>query len=190
MFFNRMKNIDVEAICSCFDTMLHMILMIAYKVFSMTFPYIATLLLLQLFMKHFYDFSIIDIPSVDHQTCQSSMWRNILFIDQFYPLHERVSFLLTACNCLNWLTIDEKTTHHEYLIPTLLFCSFFFLFQHLVHGLVMDFIGWIALLCCDLHHFTHFKKSSTIRPRYIQFISNQLTDCKHNTSILWPSAGS
>lgn len=93
MFFNRMKNIDVEAISSCFDTLLHIISMILYKVFSHTFPYIATLLVLQMLMKHFYDFSIIDIPSMDHRTCETSMWRNILYIDQFYQLDERVSFL-------------------------------------------------------------------------------------------------
>lgn len=93
MFFNRMKNIDVEAICSCFETLLHIVSMIAYKVFSMLFPYIATLLLLQMFMKYFHDFSTINIPSTDHQTCETSMWRNILYIDQFYPLEERVSFL-------------------------------------------------------------------------------------------------
>lgn len=91
MFFNRMKNIDVEAICSCFDTLLHIVSMIAYKVFSMTFPYVATLLLLQMLMKHFYDFSIIDIPSLDHKTCENSMWHNILYIDQFYRLEDRVS---------------------------------------------------------------------------------------------------
>lgn len=95
MFFNRMKNIDVEAICSCFDTLLHIVLMIAYKVFSMTFPYIAILLLLQMFMKYFYDFGTIDIPSMDHKTCETSMWRNILYVDQFYPLDERVRLFHT-----------------------------------------------------------------------------------------------
>lgn len=91
MFYNRMRNIDVEAISSCFDTMLHILLMIVYKAFSMTVPYIATLLVLELLMKHFHDFSIIDIPSMDHVTCQTNMWRNILYIDQFYPLENRVS---------------------------------------------------------------------------------------------------
>lgn len=88
MFFNRMKNIDVEA---CFDTLLHIVSMIAYKVLSMTFPYMSMLLLLQMLMRHFYDFSIVDIPSMDHQTCQTSIWHNILYIDQFYPIEERVS---------------------------------------------------------------------------------------------------
>ncbi|XP_055303582.1 nose resistant to fluoxetine protein 6-like [Sitodiplosis mosellana] len=102
MFFNRMKNIDVEAICSCFDTLLHIMSMIAYKVLQSVFPYIAILLLLQMLMKHFYDFSIIDIPSMDHRTCERSMWRNILYIDQFYPLDER---------CMLWSWVLSIEVH-------------------------------------------------------------------------------
>lgn len=112
MFFNRMKNIDVESICSCFDTLLHIISMIAYKVFSMTFPYITTLLLLQMLMKYFHDFSIIDIPSLDHKTCEYSMWHNILYIDQFYRLEDRVShlFFLTF---YDFSTILMKFLHFQ-----------------------------------------------------------------------------
>lgn len=101
MFYNRMRNIDVEAISSCFDTMLHILSMIVYKAFSMTFPYIATLLVLELLMKYFHDFSIIDIPSMDHVTCQTNMWRNILYIDQFYPLENRVSDFMDIFYSLN-----------------------------------------------------------------------------------------
>lgn len=90
MFYNRMKSIDVEAITSCFDTLLHIITMIAYKALSITAPYVVVLLILQMLMKHFYDFGIIEIPSMDHLTCQSSMWNNIAFIDQFSPLEDRV----------------------------------------------------------------------------------------------------
>lgn len=93
MFYNRMKNINVEAISSCFDTLLHIITMIAYKTLSITFPYIVALLILQMVMKHFHDFGVVDIPSMDHLTCPTSMWHNIAFIDQFYPLEERVSLL-------------------------------------------------------------------------------------------------
>lgn len=90
MFYNRMKSIDVDAITSCFDTLLQIITMIAYKALSITAPYVVVLLVLQMLMKHFYDFGIIEIPSMDHLTCQSSMWSNIAFIDQFSPLEDRV----------------------------------------------------------------------------------------------------
>lgn len=58
---------------------------------SLSLPYAAGLLLLQFCMKHFNDFAIVDIPSFDHQTCATNMWRNLFYIDQFYPLDERVS---------------------------------------------------------------------------------------------------
>lgn len=96
MFYNRMKSIDVEAITSCFDTLLHISTMIAYKALSITAPYVIILLMLQMLMKHFFDFGIIDIPSMDHLTCPNSMWSNIAFIDQFSPLEDRVSFELTS----------------------------------------------------------------------------------------------
>lgn len=98
MFYNRMKHIDVEAISSCFDTLLHIIAMIAYKALSITVPYIVVLLILQMVMKYFYDFGIIDIPSMDHLTCETNMWHNIAFIDQFSPLDERVSRLKMPLN--------------------------------------------------------------------------------------------
>lgn len=91
MFFKRIQRIDVERICSCFDTFVHIILMIMYKVFSMSVPYLITLCSLQICMKYFHDFSIIDIPTMDHKTCEQNMWHNIFFIDQFYPLEQRVS---------------------------------------------------------------------------------------------------
>lgn len=55
------------------------------------FPYLVCLLMLQLIIKYFYDHSIVEIPSQDHITCQENMWKNMLFIDTFFPIHERVS---------------------------------------------------------------------------------------------------
>lgn len=41
-------------------------------------------------MKYFYDYGIMEIPSNDHVTCPINMWRNIFYVDTFYPLPERV----------------------------------------------------------------------------------------------------
>lgn len=57
---------------------------------SLTFPYLVVLIVLQLTMKHFTDVSLLDIPSEDHVTCQEHMWKNILYIDTFFPVTERV----------------------------------------------------------------------------------------------------
>lgn len=48
------------------------------------------LIVLQLTMKHFTDVGLLDIPSEDHVTCQEHMWKNILYIDTFFPVTERV----------------------------------------------------------------------------------------------------
>ena len=48
---------------------------------------------LSIAMKHFKDYSILDIPSNDHVTCEANMWKNLLFIDNFVPYSERVSSL-------------------------------------------------------------------------------------------------
>lgn len=58
---------------------------------SIVFPYTIVLMLLQMTMKHFHDFGVVDIPSVDHLTCSRNMWRNIFFVDAFSPIEERVS---------------------------------------------------------------------------------------------------
>lgn len=108
MFFKRIQRIDVERICSCFDAFVHIVLMIMYKVFSMTLPYLITLISLQICMKYFHDFSIIDIPTVDHKTCEQNMWHNIFFVDQFYPLEQRVSLysIIYVKNIINFQFID------------------------------------------------------------------------------------
>ncbi len=48
--------------------------------------------MLQIVMKYYYHNSIVEIPSQDHITCQENMWRNMLFIDTFFPIQERVKF--------------------------------------------------------------------------------------------------
>lgn len=44
-------------------------------------------------MRHFHDHGVIEIPSEDHVTCADSMWKNILYIDTFAPLKNRVNQL-------------------------------------------------------------------------------------------------
>lgn len=59
-------------------------------------------------MKHFNSHSIVDIPSEDHITCEESMWKNILYIDTFYPIKDRVSLIqLTIIKCLVYQLIKH-----------------------------------------------------------------------------------
>lgn len=134
--------------------------------FRISLPYAAGLLLLQFCMKHFNDFAIIDIPSLDHQTCAGNMWRNLFYIDQFYPLDERVGFLLSRGPTLT----DEETNQ---IIS--LFLS--------VHDLVVDSIAWNAVFRCRLHHFVDIEKPSALRHCDFLFISDRFVFCNDRTSI-------
>lgn len=143
MFFKRLKDIETEMICSCFNTLLHIGSMIIYKVLSMTFPYIVTLLLLQISMKYFHDYSIIDIPSLDHQTCEPNMWHNIFYIDQFYPVEERCmlwSWILSVevqCFIVASVILLISTSHPRFgiiIFSSFLICSIIAMTTVSFHG--------------------------------------------------------
>lgn len=36
------------------------------------------------------EWSVLDVPSVDHEFCAKSGWKNLLFLDQFLPITKRV----------------------------------------------------------------------------------------------------
>lgn len=181
MFFNRMKNIDVVEICSCFDTLLHLISMIAYKTLSTLFPYLIALLTLEMLMKYFYDFSAVDIPSMDHITCHTNMWRNIFYIDQFYPLEERVSlYIFESMN-----KIFRKCPEYLYEIYRILpFFRFFAnrpVVELTVHGLVVDIIDGGTMLRYIQYYSVDLEKSSTVWHYNIRVVLHNGT-CNGNDS--------
>lgn len=120
--------------------------------FSLSLPYAVGLLALQISMKYFNDFATVDIPSVDHQTCESSMWRNLFYIDQFYPLSDRVSLYVTH------QTIE---TFSQSICLS-------------VHDLVMDSIAGNAIFRRRQHHFVDIEESSALRFGDILFILNRI----------------
>lgn len=108
-FYKTIKNIINDHSIGTLDQVIHFAAMILHKVlrypphstyiqqsgnnvlfYRLIFPYLVVLLMLQVIMKYFYHNSIAEIPSQDHITCQENMWRNMLFIDTFFPIHERV----------------------------------------------------------------------------------------------------
>ena len=53
-------------------------------------PYITVIHMLNICMKYFSDYSINDVPSMDHINCNGNMWKNLVFLDNFSPYNERV----------------------------------------------------------------------------------------------------
>lgn len=70
--------------------MVYFLSMILFKLLRLLVPYLTILLLLKISTQYFNEVSVVEIPSND-DTCTETMWRNILFIDIFFPLDQRVS---------------------------------------------------------------------------------------------------
>lgn len=59
--------------------------------YRLLLPLIIIISLAQLTGSIIEDWTVFDVPSVDHETCFRNGWKNLLFLDQFCPLTHRVS---------------------------------------------------------------------------------------------------
>lgn len=89
VFYSSTENLKIDKFAPAIEQLLYFLIMILNKLLKLILPYTVVLILVQLVMKYFNAFSSIDIPSMDHQTCGSNMWRNVLYIDTFYPIIQR-----------------------------------------------------------------------------------------------------
>lgn len=71
--------------------MMYFISVIFFKMMRLFLPYLVIILSLKISMLYYKEVSAVEIASNDHITCENNFWRNILYIDIFYPLTERVS---------------------------------------------------------------------------------------------------
>jgi hypothetical protein len=65
---------------------------IVYKLVCLVGQYAVILELLNIFMKHFHENSILSVPTSDHVSCDNNIWRKLLFVDIFVSPEQRVSF--------------------------------------------------------------------------------------------------
>lgn len=64
---------------------------LVYKVVCLLGQYWVILSLLNIFMKHFYENSILSVPTSDHLACDNNIWKKLLFLDIFVSPEQRVS---------------------------------------------------------------------------------------------------
>lgn len=163
-----------------FDQVIHFAAMILHKVlrykrtipsirhrlfhtvlcYRLIFPYLVVLLMLQIIMKYFHHNSIVEIPTQDHITCQENMWRNMLFIDTFFPVHERVNF---ASNFRREIFFSTKIVS--------------------VHAMVMVFQLGLSVFRCGFDHFVNCKQPSSLCHRYLYVVFHQLIRDNDDHSI-------
>lgn len=89
-FFHGTVHVScLERLYRVLHQMAFFVSMILFKLLRLLVPYLTILLLLKISTEYFEEVSVVEIPSNDH-TCAETMWRNILFIDIFLPLDQRV----------------------------------------------------------------------------------------------------
>lgn len=56
----------------------------------LTPPYMFVLGIVQLSMQHFHAHAVAELPARDYETCPKYWWRNLLYINTFFPNSQRV----------------------------------------------------------------------------------------------------
>lgn len=97
-------------------------------------------MILDLLSKHFYSNGVIDLPTLDYPNCEQNKWKNVLFIDLFFPVDNRV---------INYIHFTHKHTNKR---------SCF-----LVHAMDLVYISRSTFLLCHLPYFVDISSSSKIR---------------------------
>lgn len=68
----------------------HFFGLVGYRFVRLTTPYIFVLGVVEVSMKYFNQNSVFEPPTLDHETCPKYWWRNILYINTFFPVEEMV----------------------------------------------------------------------------------------------------
>lgn len=77
--------------------MIYFFSVILFKLTRFLLPYLSILLLVKVANEYFSEVSAVEIPSNDDE-CERTIWRNLLFIDIFFPLDQRVTFVFKKKN--------------------------------------------------------------------------------------------
>ncbi|CAH1155134.1 unnamed protein product [Phaedon cochleariae] len=86
---HQAANSDLQASCTCFRTSLAKFLwMIVYRFFRLTPPYLFVLGVNEIVMRYLHSNSVFSPAIIDHVSCDSYWWRNVLYINNFFPQHE------------------------------------------------------------------------------------------------------
>lgn len=92
--------------------------MMFYRYVRLTPPYLLVIGLIQVSMKWHHDHSLIQLPTLDYETCEKFWWRNALYVNTYFNMNERVS------SPFNLFKSKEKEGKFE-LITKKLFTEFF-----------------------------------------------------------------
>ncbi|XP_015433629.1 PREDICTED: nose resistant to fluoxetine protein 6-like [Dufourea novaeangliae] len=84
--------------------------MVLYRYFRLTSPYLVVIGLIAVTMPWYYDHTMLDLYSMDYQTCRKFWWRNILYINTYFTMEER-------CMVWSWYLANDTIF---YIIGTII----------------------------------------------------------------------
>ncbi|XP_075228179.1 O-acyltransferase like protein-like [Lycorma delicatula] len=117
--------------------------MIVYRFFRLTPPYLIVLWVVEISMKHYRDHSPLEFPTSDYENCENYWWRNILYINTFYPLSER-------CMTWSWYLADDSQFYCVGVILLITSLSYFNVAAGLIS--VLFVAGWGITAAISLSH--------------------------------------
>lgn len=105
--------------------------LICYRFIRLTAPYMYTLLLVEVVMKHFHHHSVFEPPTLDHDNCPNYWWRNILYINTLFPVDQMVRMaIFWTISVLNWKVCDFFFNFRPFFKFSTLFWIFSSYFRH------------------------------------------------------------
>lgn len=74
--------------------------LLLYRFCRLTTPYMFVLGLVEVSMKHFHTNSVFEPPTADHYNCPNYWWRNLLYINTWFPVEQ-------MCMLWSWYLADD-----------------------------------------------------------------------------------
>ncbi|XP_024943961.1 nose resistant to fluoxetine protein 6 isoform X2 [Cephus cinctus] len=126
----------------CLGQFLQFLGMMWYRYFRLTPPYLLVIGLIQVSMKWYHDHSMIELPALDHVTCEKYWWRNALYINTYFDMDDR-------CMVWSWYLAND-TQFYTVGIILLIIAANLLPVGAVIAGVFL-IVSWIVTALVTLH---------------------------------------
>ncbi|XP_051158664.1 nose resistant to fluoxetine protein 6-like [Leptopilina boulardi] len=119
--------------------------LMGYRYVRLTPPYLLIIGLIQVSMKWYHDHTIIEFPTLDHETCEKFWWRNALYVNTYFNMNER-------CMVWSWYLANDTQFYTVGIIILIIAASFTSIGAAI--GLFFLIASWIttAIITIKIEH--------------------------------------
>ncbi|XP_043476804.1 nose resistant to fluoxetine protein 6-like isoform X1 [Leptopilina heterotoma] len=116
--------------------------MMFYRYVRLTPPYLLVIGLIQVSMKWHHDHSLIQLPTLDYETCEKFWWRNALYVNTYFNMNER-------CMVWSWYLANDTQFYTVGIIILIITASFTSIGIGI--GLFFIILSWITTGLITFH---------------------------------------